>query len=103
MKLLGFMTAAVLAAFTASPLAAEDCAPVDVQNLTSRAQAKIVLLETSDTTDQGMRDKLRTIRADFDEANAEFSQAMEVGDRNKIVELCPVFDDIDNQLDALKN
>ena len=102
MRLVSLTTAALLAALTVSPLAAEDCDPVTVQNLNSKAQSEIVILETSDI-DQGTRDKLEAIKADFQEANTTFSQATDTDDRDEIMELCPVFEDINQQLEALKN
>ena len=94
---------ALIVTFTVSPTTAEDCDIVDVQNLNSRAEAEILLLETSESADEGMLEKLAAIKSDFREANEKFSAATDKDDRNEILKLCPIYQEINGQLEALKN
>lgn len=103
MKIVSLTILTVVGVLTVSPLYAETCDEITAQDLNNRIEADISLAETSDGLDAAGQDRIRDLREDFSKASDMQTQALDSGDSTKLKEVCPMYEDILRQIEALNN
>ena len=77
-----------------SPLLADDCSEDAAADLNSRIEANFSIMESSNTQDAALQEKIDALRQEFSNAGQIHSQALEDHDKAALNEACGRYESI---------
>lgn len=92
----GFVRMIVLssALVVPSPLLAADCSEDTAADFNSRIEANFSIMESSDTQDVALREKIEALQQDFSKAGKIHSEAQQNQDQAALNEACGMYESI---------